>query len=723
MFKTLVAELKRRNVLRVAGVYAVVAWGILQVASGLFPVLNLPQWTVTLIAVMLFAAFPVALIITWAFEITPDGIRRTETAAEQTPPTPAGWIEAALLVAVVMVIGLLMAQSFRSGTVAAPTASPEQHSIAVLPFASFTEDADNNYFADGLTEEIIHVLAQVPGLKVSGRTSSFYFKNRNEDIRAIASALGVAHVVEGSVRRVGDRVRITVQLVAAADGFHLWSQTYDRTLDDVLAIQDDVAGNVTSVLQVKLLGRTGVATTEPGEAYQQYLIAVALRNDRSRDSLTQARDLFHELIEQEPDNVDALAGFAETTMTLTAAYLALDFEIAAAESIRAVEHALALDPSSVKANVAAGRVHTSIAHRTDERRHLLQAEQHLARAVQLAPADADVLQAYGMLLSELGRFEAALAVLEPAVERDPLAVPTLLALVTAQQGIGRLDLARERLLQLLEHYPNHTASQLELGELLIAQGQLADALPWLTRAHLAGDNPRASFALAHAYLNLGMNADVERTIHEAQYAPLVQVLGQAIIFNMRGEDAKTAQLAREQLALTGDRIWRPLLISTALHTGDLKTARRELTILEPALLAPRPDVAYTQPDTAIYAANLLLREGHPDAGRWILDQLLQRLAPPAAGYDPVAHKILRAKALAQLDRRDEALAELDAARIQGFRTLWDFDNFQRLDRTLAFRTLAADTQFQNFIAAIAADNERERATLSTRPETRTGAKG
>src|SRR5262245_59775218 len=222
------AELKRRKVLRVAGVYAVAAWGILQGADKLFPVLLLPGWTVTFVAVLLLIGFPLTLIVTWAFEVTPEGIRRTATNEAPSSPTKTIWFEVGLLVALVAVIGVSIVQITRREPVtpAAPapetsiTATAPATSVAVLPFTSFSDDADSNYFADGLTEELINDLAQITALKVSGRTSAFYFKNRNEDLREIGQKLGVAHVLEGSVRRAGDQLRITVQLISTADGFH-----------------------------------------------------------------------------------------------------------------------------------------------------------------------------------------------------------------------------------------------------------------------------------------------------------------------------------------------------------------------------------------------------------------------------------------------------------------------------------------------------------------------
>ena len=231
MLETFLAELKHRKVLRVVGAYAVVAWGVLQVIDKLFPALMLPPWTITFVAVLLLIGLPITAIITWAFEITPDGNRRT-TSDPDSGMVRGGWIETALLIAIVVAVGVSFAQLRER--VATPTSAPAAataaatdksvatttaNSIAVLPFTSFSEDADSNYFADGLTEELINDLAHIPGMKVSGRTSSFYFKNRNEDLREIGRTLGVAQVLEGSVRRAGDKLRITVQLISTPTAF------------------------------------------------------------------------------------------------------------------------------------------------------------------------------------------------------------------------------------------------------------------------------------------------------------------------------------------------------------------------------------------------------------------------------------------------------------------------------------------------------------------------
>ena len=718
MLQTFLAELKRRNVLRVVGAYAVVAWGTLQVADKLFPALTLPPWTVTFVAVLLLIGLPITAVIAWAFEITPDGIRRTTDSDASAPPR-AVWLEAALLLAIVAAVGVSIAQlTRRDAAPIAATASNAAHtgdtaavaaaanSIAVLPFTSFSDDADSNYFADGLTEELINDLTHIDGLKVSGRTSAFYFKNRNEDLREIGRKLGVAQVLEGSVRRAGDKLRITVQLISTHDGFHLWSQTYDRRLDDIFAIQDDVAQNVANVLEMKMAPRHD-AVPQDGEDYRSYLIATALLHERTRDSLTQARALFEQLRARDPDNVDAAAGYTQATMLLAGAYLAFDFDPAAREAVDTVERALAIDPNSVNANVAAGDAYTVLLHRTDEARYRDLAERTLARAIQLAPDDPDALAAYGTLMNELGRYDDAHGALRRAVGRDPLSRVAQAQLITALEGLGRFAEARERLVTLGRMFPDYVFANLELGELLLAQGQIDAALPYLRKAHATRTSPRATFALANAYLNLGLEDALRKTLAEADYAPLAQSFGDVILTNMRGDDAATFRLARAQLAKTNDPIWRSLLINSALSTGDLATARQELQKVDPGLLTTF-DASHAPPEAALFTGDLLMREGKTDDATKVLDSLLAAQAPPPNGFDPVARKVLRAKILARLGRNDAAIAELRAAQLQGNRMLFDFDFFQRIDHAPAFVALRNDERFRAIVAEIEADNRAMR---------------
>jgi TolB-like protein/Tfp pilus assembly protein PilF len=730
MIRAFLQQLRRRRVLRIAGAYAVVGWGVLRVADAVFPLIGLPQWTVLLVGVLLVLGLPLSLVIAWAFVVTPDGVRRAPEQAGTADPAPdapaSWWVDAGLLAAVVAVVVISAVQIASRGDSGAGTGRADaagatrSTSVAVLPFTSFSDDPQDSYFADGLTEELINSLVQIPGLLVPGRTSSFYFKNRNEDLREVGRKLGVAHVVEGSVRRVGNRLRVTVQLVAAADGFHLWSRAYDRAMDDIFAIQSDISAHVAASLKLALLDdHVHVPETLESSSYPGFLVATALLRELSPEALTRARSRFAEILQREPDHVDALAGYANATMLLAGAFLTIEFEPAAAAAAAAVDRALALDPQSVNANLAAGRVYHGLAFRTDEQHYLALAERALARAMDLAPNDAEVLLAYGRLLSQLERWEAALEVTERGAALDPLDPSARHQLALVYRGIGRLDDAERELRALLAREPHDVAGRLELGELLMETGRFEAALPELQAAHRARTSPRATFALANIYLNLSMPNEVRATLRELDYAPLSLPLGEIVLLMMAGDDAAALAFAEAELARTNDRIWRPLVVLLALNEGDLERARAHLRLLEPAVLAPDADISRMAPGPVLLAGNLLSREGRVGAATRLLEGFLARLTPAPGRYDPVEHKLWRVHALAQLGRADEALAELAAARRQGYRMLHDFDSFLRLDRYPTMTQLRQDERFRAVIGAIVEDN---RAVAERLAETRSEAR-
>src|SRR5947208_2749073 len=252
------AELKRRNVYKVAVAYAVVAWLLMQVASQIFPFFEIPNWIVRLVILLLVIGFPVALIIAWAFEATPEGIKRTEAADAAGQRSRGGaWIYI-VLIGAALSVGLFFLGRYTAGHLTSQvhkvtTASPEK-SIAVLPLINESGDPKDEYFSDGLSEELIAALAQISGLKVIGRSSSFQFKERKEEPKTIGEKLGVSTLLDGTVRKQGDRVRIVAELVNAADGLQLWTRTFDRELKDIFAVQEEIAKAVAESLKVTLLG-------------------------------------------------------------------------------------------------------------------------------------------------------------------------------------------------------------------------------------------------------------------------------------------------------------------------------------------------------------------------------------------------------------------------------------------------------------------------------------
>ena len=431
------AELKRRNVYKVAVAYAVVGWLVMQVSATIVPALHLPDEITTAVVVVVLVGFPVALIIAWAFEMTPQGMKRTEDVGpNEVIPQWSGRKFAALIIVVAMgAAALLTYQLFRSKTrspppyVAQPANVPSR-SIAVLPFVNMSSDKENEYFVDGLTEEILNRLAQISALRVPGRTSSFAFKGKNTDLRQVGTELGVAHVLEGSVRKSGDRLRITSQLIRTSDGFHLWSQTFDRKLDDVFAIQEEIARAIADALSAPL-GLTEPVNpqrqTKDMDAYDKFLQARALLAQRSPENLRRAIELLTAAVDRDPGFASGWAALAQAH-ALSSYYLKdIPEPLKAAEE--AARKAFALDDSIAMA-------HSALADVLRDRRDWLAAEREYARALKLSPGEAETHNQYAQMLMKVGRIDPALEHALRACELEPLGwvPPSVVSLAYLSRG-------------------------------------------------------------------------------------------------------------------------------------------------------------------------------------------------------------------------------------------------------------------------------------------------
>ena len=366
----LLAELKKRKVVRVAAVYLVAAWLAMQVADVMFPALGLPDWAISLVAGILIVGFPVALIVSWAFNLGPDGLEREPT------------VDAA-----------------------------NDKSVAVLPFINMSAEPDQEYFSDGLTEELLNALAQLESLSVSSRTSSFAFKGGSEDIRTVAAKLGVAFVVEGSVRKAGDRLRITAQLIEADSDVHLWSEVYDRDLDDVFAIQEDIAQQIAAALQVKLLPDSlQTPGTDNVEAYEFFFRGRGLFNRQGQKNHRLAIRNFERATELDPEFSRAWAGLALAHAYFVFFFDGGDEDMAAADA--ASRKAIELDPELADGYIA--RIMIDGAQLRFE-----EAEAAFKKAVELDPDSFEAYYQYGRYLFKRGKLQETLAMYKRAHEIDP----------------------------------------------------------------------------------------------------------------------------------------------------------------------------------------------------------------------------------------------------------------------------------------------------------------
>ena len=411
------SELKRRRVGKVAIGYGAVAWMVTEASSVVLPALRLPEWTVTFVVVFLLVGFPVAMVMAWVFDVGPQGIKRTAPLGDESAS-----MQMRLRIAYAAVVVLLMAGLgyllYERGLGRA-VASERHGSIAVLPFTNLSGDASKDYFSDGMSEELLNLLARVPGLQVASRTSSFAYKGRNVDIRQVGQDLGVETVLEGSVRQAGDQVRITAQLIDTESGFHLWSETYDRQLADIFKVQDEIAGAIVDRLKIELapeeqkLAQRTRAPTQNVEAYELYLQGRAVWKKRGEANLKRAIELYQSALARDP-------AFARAHAALASAYVVMpgytkeqgDEEKFFRLAETSARQALVLEPNI-------GEAHAVLAQINSDRGDFLDAESGFFFAISLEPNEPTPHHWYSILLTKVGRMQAAVTQARRAFELDP----------------------------------------------------------------------------------------------------------------------------------------------------------------------------------------------------------------------------------------------------------------------------------------------------------------
>jgi TolB-like protein len=460
---SLFSELRRRGVIRVATLYVVASWLVLQVADILFDAFELSAWSMRLLIVVLLIGLVLTVILSWIFELTPAGLRREdELARSGGRPSPGKAVNAAIAVLLILGAGLLAVDRLvldrrEEALAIAPAAGPvPERSLAVLPFVNISEEPDSDYFSDGLAEEILNTLAGVPELQVSSRTSSFTFRGADADARAIGERLGVAHVLEGSVRKAGDDVRVSVQLVDARTGFERWSATFDRTMDDIFAVQREIATETAGALADSLIGtRASVRETDP-EAFAAYLRGLYFFRQSSPDSLDKAIRQLRGAVEIDPGYAPAwnLLGSIYASQALTGE---LAFDEGHEMAMAATQRALDLDPEYAFANSGRGWLAM-----TYERDYPAAAE-YFRRALRLAPGSGVIIGNAAVLARTLGQVERAIAMTEDSIRRDPVRGAVYVNLADQLSRAGRNPEAVAAALSALELTPDSVTARVNLA--------------------------------------------------------------------------------------------------------------------------------------------------------------------------------------------------------------------------------------------------------------------
>jgi TolB-like protein/lipoprotein NlpI len=502
-------ELSRRNVFRVGIAYAVASWVLLQIVDVISPIFELPAWAPKLIFVILAIGLVPALIFAWAFEMTPEGLKkesevdRSSSVVGTTGRKLNFVITGFLMLAVAL---LLVERQLKPVVVAEPEpepevvalAIPESKSIAVLPFVNMSSDAEQEFFSDGITEEILNSLASVQELKVAGRTSSFAFKGQNQDLRHIGDALGVNHILEGSVRKAGAQVRITAQLIQVDNGFHLWSETYDRELTDVFAIQDEIANEILKQLRSKLLTEDVVVAeakrTTP-EVYELYLQAKQRIYTRIRDEIETAVDELDEAIQLDGEYAPAFAQRGIATLLLSdLQYGSIPNDESARRAKRYIDQSLRLNPNLAEGLAGLGLYHSNGPQNTDA------SIDALVKALAINPNLIDASNWLQISLRDAGDMISAMEIIEDVIERDPLYRPAFSNAMQMFNNFGRQDKAEALLKRIKAIDPDNPDLLFAQATNLVYAGRYGEGLKVMEERRELGNMS----GVARIFLSLGL---------------------------------------------------------------------------------------------------------------------------------------------------------------------------------------------------------------------------
>ncbi len=515
--KHILLELKRRNIFRVASVYVLTGWMIIRVAMTFEATLNLPAWFDTVITSLIIIGFPVALIFAWAFELTPDGMKRTESVSKTDSIAP----ETGQKLNIILIIALISALIFisydifgRSHTKPEPhhaAIAPSERSIAVLPFADLSPQSDQEYFSDGISEELLNVLAQIPDLQVAGRTSSFAFKGKTLDLREIGNILDVAHILEGSVRKSGDKIRVTAQLIKVSDGYHMWSSNYDGDLSDIFKVQDEISQSILEELTPHLLGETETSSSIKAprvalDVYDLYLLSKQYARGGNYDDYKAAAEALDKALAIDGNYVPALAwrGYYEIALSDAPGFQGVTpLNIASERASKWIEKALAIDPASADALFARATLRSTRATSLDA------AESDYRRVLALKPNFPLAKNDLAVLLESKFQFEPAFLLLKEALSHDPALVDANFNLFQGYFWFSRFEEAQKVLDNWARISPNDPTRQRLEAQFAFDTGQLAKGVN-LARAlqDRTPDTPHLTRFLTLAMFELGENKAV-----------------------------------------------------------------------------------------------------------------------------------------------------------------------------------------------------------------------
>jgi TolB-like protein/Tfp pilus assembly protein PilF len=724
-----IQELRRRNVVRVGIAYAVAAWILLQLTDVLVDLLGLPEVAGKYVVLLLLIGFVPALIFAWAFEMTPEGLKREKDVDRSQSITPHTGRKLDFVIIGVLVVALgyfvvdkfILSPAQQAETAAqmieaAEPAEKAPETIAVLPFVDMSPDGDNEYFSDGLTEELLNILAKIKDLQVAGRTSSFAFKGQNEDLRGIGEKLGVKTILEGSVRKdeTGQRVRITAQLVNVENGFHLWSETYDRELKDIFAIQDEIAHEVAAALRITLFGedeqRLATRAVTEFNAYELYLQGLKNYNDFSYGSLRQAEIDFQQAIEMDPEYVPAQLGLIHTLQELaTTGAITRNEKIDRA--LPMLNIILKNDPGNSEAHVLMSLIRGSQRDSEGQR-------QELNLALDADARNVGALKEMGRFLFALGNTRTGMEYLREAERIDPYSVAVLWDLCATNVFMLEVEKAESYCGRIGEVQPDNPMRY--YGPFLAHQfnGNIPQGLMLNLKAiELDPDDYELPAAMARMWTSLG---DIEQAeiwarkaekLGSGQPIPLVARLGIHLYREQYGMAADLSRRALEKQLddrLGSEDNFEGIYILSLVQQGKTADALEYFRDKRPGFFEDPPEFQMDVPfragdlfDTAYLIQ--LLDPGSAQAAE-MFNAAEAKWALRDAEWFPYFHSINNAKLAVARGQKDRAIKFLFEAFDKNHRTNWR----QILTSRIAFMELQQEPEFKRLIAMYEADMDRQR---------------
>lgn len=718
-----VAELQRRNVLKIAAAYALVSWILIEAGSVLLPTFGAPEWFFRVYVLIVAAGFVVALVVAWIFEITPEGVKLEKDVDRSTPVNGQtgrrlnygiiGLLAVALAISITLNVTGVRQGDAAGGDVA------RDGSIAVLPFTSRSTDPENALFADGIHDDLLTSLANVSALKVISRTSVLKYRGTTKNLREIGNDLGVANVVEGSVQRAGNNVRINVQLIDARTDEHIWAKAYDRelTAENIFRIQSEISGSITSALRKQLTpAEQDRLVTVPTENLEAYRLYVAGRNnvyERRLETLQLARQQFRKAIELDPQYAQAYSGLADSIILLLINHIAIPPEEAFARAQSALDKSLELDDTNVDAWASLGLLEMRRAQQTSVDPDYAPAEAAFTRAIELSGNHAEAYSWYASLKSAKLEYDAAIDLFRKSLELDPLARVPRSSLAGVYAQLGRNDEALAQWLEATRINPEWPVAYDNIAVHLTGLGRFDEAYAWAEAAHRLSTDPLAGQARITVLRQFGENRRAAAVLDDVPERHPLKATALAYQAFFTGNIAEAME-RWEAIASAGASPVQNIVVDTisdvAAIMGDYETSLDYCLRLTPTLAEPRFKVDSLNAHNALKYAFLLQRDdpGSARAAALLDDLLVQFESGPRLGAS--GHGIRDVQVLALQGKQSLALARLQQAFDEGFRGLRNFDNWSLAEDP--YLVSIRDTpEFRDVMAGIDAAKTQMKARL------------